>query len=77
MNENESDPTKSYLPFKLHQFISQTGSVYITLDYDQNALITLEPGVYHGGDDEKKPVFPIVFSRVSGHEFICVYKVFQ
>ncbi|MBT7825343.1 MAG: DEAD/DEAH box helicase [Bacteroidetes bacterium] len=74
VNENESDPTKSYLPFKLHQFISQTGSVYITLDYDQNALITLEPGVYHGGDDEKKPVFPIVFSRVSGHEFICVYK---
>ena len=29
------------LPFKLHQFISQTGSVYTTLDQDENRFITL------------------------------------
>ncbi|MBL8029572.1 MAG: DEAD/DEAH box helicase, partial [Fibrobacteres bacterium] len=34
----------TYLPFKLHQFISQTGSVYTTLDQDENRFITLEPG---------------------------------
>lgn len=61
----------AYLPFKLHQFISQTGSIYITLD---RQVITLEPGVYKGKDEGKKPLFPIVFSRVSGHEFICVMK---
>lgn len=60
------------LPFKLHQFISQTGSVYITLDKDEKQIITLEAGVYKGKDDDKKPLFPVVFSRSSGYEFICV-----
>ena len=68
VNENAKTP---YLPFKLHQFISQTGSIYITLDYEK---ITLEAGAYTGDDGEKTPLFPIVFSRVSGQEFICVLK---
>ncbi len=72
VNEKEHDPTLSYLPFKLHQFISQTGSVYVTLEDNDQQIITLEPGVYSGKDREKKPLFPIVFSRVSGAEFICV-----
>jgi superfamily II DNA/RNA helicase len=62
----------TYLPFKLHQFISQTGSVYTTLDQDNNRHITLEPGVYKKDEDEKKPIFPNVFSRSTGHAFICV-----
>lgn len=64
----------SLLPFKLHQFISQTGAVYITLDQNQEQVITLEPGVYKGSDENKKPLYPVVFSRVSGHEFVCVMK---
>lgn len=60
------------LPFKLHQFISQTGAVYTTLDQDENRFITLEPGIYKQDEDDKKPIFPIVFSRASGHPFICV-----
>ncbi len=62
----------TYLPFKLHQFISQTGSVYTTLDQDENRHITLEPGVFKQDETEKKPIFPNVFSRASGHAFICV-----
>jgi len=62
----------TYLPFKLHQFISQTGSVYTTLDQDSNRYITLEPGVYKKDEGDKKPIFPNVFSRASGHAFICV-----
>lgn len=62
----------TYLPFKLHQFISQTGSVYTTLDQDANRHITLEPGVYKQDETDKKPIFPNVFSRASGHAFICV-----
>ncbi len=62
----------TYLPFKLHQFISQTGSVYTTLDQDENRYITLEPGIYKKDEDQKKPIFPNVFSRASGHAFICV-----
>jgi superfamily II DNA/RNA helicase len=62
----------TYLPFKLHQFISQTGSVYTTLDQDERRHITLEPGVYKKDEDAKKPIFPNVFSRASGYAFICV-----
>lgn len=63
------------LPFKLHQFISQTGSVYTTLDQDENRFITLEPGVFKQDEDEKKPIFANVFSRASGYPFICVARV--
>ena len=59
------------LPFKLHQFIAQTGSVYTTLDQGEERFITLEPGIYKH-DDSKKPIFPNVFSRATGHPFICV-----
>lgn len=63
------------LPFKLHQFISQTGSVYTTLEQDDNRYITLEPGIYKQDEQEKKPIFPTVFSRATGESFICVSKV--
>lgn len=60
------------LPFKLHQFFAQTGSVYTTLDQDANRFVTLEPGIYKQDDENKKPIFPNVFSRASGHPFVCV-----
>ena len=56
------------LPIKLHHFMSQTGSVYTTLDQDGNRFITLEPKIFKSDDDSKKPVLPNVFSRASGHE---------
>ena len=59
------------LPFKLHQFIAQTGSVYTTLDQDEERFITLEPGIYKH-DDHRKPIFANVFSRATGYPFICV-----
>ena len=59
------------LPFKLHQFIAQTGSVYTTLDQGEDQFITLDPGIYKQ-DDSRKPIFPNVFSRATGHPFICV-----
>ena len=63
------------LPFKLHQFISQTGSVYLTLDQDEHRYITLEPGLFKRDEEAKKPIFPIVFSRASGHAFVCVSRI--
>lgn len=69
--ENKS---RTYLPFKLHQFISQTGTVYVTLGKGEDQYITLDPGVYKNIDDENKSIFPVVFSRITGSEFICVYK---
>lgn len=75
-NERLQERGKRYtlLPFKLHQFISQTGSVYTTLDQD-NRFITLEPGVFKQDEENKKPIFPNVFSRATGHAFICVTRI--
>lgn len=64
---------RAYLPFKLHQFIKQTGSVYVTLQDRATRTITLDAG-YYIVDDEKRslPIYPVVFSRLSGLDFVCV-----
>lgn len=76
-NKRLQDDGQRYtiLPFRLHQFISQTGSVYTTLDQDQNRHITLEPGVFKQDEEGKKPIFPNVFSRATGHAYICASRV--
>jgi len=76
-NKQIQDAGEPYtlLPFKLHQFFSQTGSVYTTLDQDKNRFITLDPGVFKEDEGDKKPIFPNVFSRASGHPFICVTRI--
>jgi superfamily II DNA/RNA helicase len=71
----ETGEVYTILPFKLHQFISQTGSVYTTLDQDETRAITLEPGVYKEDEEDKKPIFMNVFSRASGHAFVCVARL--
>jgi len=70
----ENNQRYTYIPFKLHQFISQTGAVRITLEPEDKREITLEPGVYTGGGENKKPLFPVVFSRTSGYTFVSVIK---
>jgi superfamily II DNA/RNA helicase len=77
VNKQIQDAGEPYtlLPFKLHQFFSQTGSVYTTLDQDGNRFITLDPGVFKEDEKDKKPIFPNVFSRASGHPFICVTRI--
>lgn len=62
------------LPYRLHQFISQTGNVYTTLAQGEDRIITLEPGVFLPTESEKVPLFVNVFSRVSGEAFLCVTK---
>ena len=77
INQRLQDAGQRYtiLPFKLHQFVSQTGSVYTTLDQDKNRFITLEPGLYKQDEEQKKPIFPNVFSRATGYAFICVSRI--
>jgi superfamily II DNA/RNA helicase/very-short-patch-repair endonuclease len=67
------------LPFKLHQFISQTGYVYVTLEAADKRYVTLEPNPFVKlyENEPEVPVFQTVFSRVSGVEFICVRKDFS
>ena len=73
-NERNQNSRYTYLPFKLHQFFAQTGSVYTSLGHGSERILTLEPGVFKGHDANKIPIFPNVFSRGSGFAFICCYK---
>ena len=68
----EKKQRKSYLPFKIHQFISQTSTVYVTLDKKENRTISIETGRYVKENDLEKYIYPVLFSRYSGYEFICV-----
>lgn len=70
-NLNANSPkNKKYLPFRIHQFIAQTGSVYATLGDQKSRELFLDAGLYAG--DKDTPIYPMVFSRSSGHEFCCV-----
>lgn len=73
INKTQTDQGSRYtcLPFKLHQFFAQTGSVYATLGKRGKRHVTLEPGVYEG--EESDFVYPHVFSRASGRSFVCVH----
>jgi superfamily II DNA/RNA helicase len=70
-NKLNSEPRKerNYLPFRIHQFIAQTGSVYSTLARRENRTLRLEAGLYA---DKTTSIYPVLFSRESGHEFYCV-----
>lgn len=71
----ESGERYTLLPFRLHQFFAQTGSVYATLGEAKpgGRFITLEPGVHHSDPSGERFIFPHVFSRASGMTYICVF----
>ncbi|MCP4693709.1 MAG: DEAD/DEAH box helicase, partial [Desulfobacterales bacterium] len=74
VNETMGDKRRAHLPYKIHQFISQTGAVYVSLDPGEDRIISLDTALHKGHGDDKIPLFPVVFSRISGHEFIRVKK---
>lgn len=54
--------------FKLHQFISQGGSVYATLERPKTRLLTLEGQFYAPGGGDRL-LYPLQFCRVCGQEY--------
>ena len=57
------------LAFRLHQFISQGGSVYTTIENRDKRLLTLE-GQYT--TTENRLLYPLVFCRECGHDYYVV-----
>jgi superfamily II DNA/RNA helicase len=72
VEEANRSSRKSYLPFKLHQFISQTGTVRVTLDTKAKRHITLDEENYIKVDNKDTLLYPVLFSRYSGWDFLCV-----
>lgn len=67
---SDPDQKEKLLPYRIHQFFAQTGSVYATLGDQKSRELFLDAGLYSGEKDTF--IFPLVFSRNSGHEFYCV-----
>lgn len=57
------------LAFRLHQFISQGGSVYATIEPHQKRFLTLE-GQYTTSED--RLLYPLVFCRECGQDYYVV-----
>lgn len=74
-NEINIECHTNLLPFKIHQFIPQTGSVYATLGQADQRYLTVEEKLYCeelSDGDSKVQYYPLLFSRHSGHEFYVV-----
>jgi hypothetical protein len=61
--------TTKGLAFRLHQFISQGGSVYATIETPERRFLTLE-GQYT--TTENRLLYPLVFCRECGHDYYVV-----
>lgn len=68
------DPRTSVFAFKLHQFISQGGSIFATLQPRAARLLTLE-GQYYAPGKEVRLLYPLVFCRVCGQEYYTVRRL--
>ncbi len=64
-----SSRIKKGLPFRLHQFISQGGSVYATLESKEKRFLTLEGQYKTSGE---RLLFPLVFCRECGQDYYAV-----
>jgi len=72
INQNQKD---GILPFRVHQFIAQTGTIRVTLESISKRDITASEQLEKFEEGVYKPLCPIVFNRHSGLAYICVKKV--
>jgi hypothetical protein len=74
LNKNAilEEKRRSYLPLKIHQFIAQTNTVRVTLDDKQTRKVIFDDALYVNIDGEDRSLYPVLFSRFSGREFLCV-----
>lgn len=74
INENNrlKGTRKSFLPFRFHQFISQTGSISVTLEPRNIRYITSSDEPFIKIEGKERKLYPLLFSRYSGYEFLCV-----
>ncbi|CAI9675548.1 MULTISPECIES: DEAD/DEAH box helicase [Elizabethkingia] len=63
---------KSFLPFRFHQFISQTGSISVTLEPRNTRYITSSDEPFVKIENKERKLYPLLFSRYSGYEFLTV-----
>ncbi|NPV09928.1 MAG: DEAD/DEAH box helicase, partial [Anaerolineae bacterium] len=75
-SETRTPEGEPVFPFKLHQFISQGGSVFATLEPPDRRDLTLEEQIYAPGVGERL-LYPLVFCRLCGQEYYTVRRSAQ
>lgn len=63
---------KTFLPFRFHQFISQTGSISVTLEPRTTRHIESTDEKFVKKDGIERKLYPVLFSRYTGYDFLCV-----
>ena len=63
---------RSLLVFRLHQFIAGAGDVFTTLEPLGERYLTMVGQQFRPGDRDK-PLFPVVFCRACGQEYLPVW----
>jgi len=66
------DDDKPGFAFKLHQFISQGGAVYSTIEAPEQRHLTLDGQRYISGSGGDRLLFPLVFCRECGQHYAMV-----
>ncbi|HEY5477664.1 MAG TPA: DEAD/DEAH box helicase, partial [Tepidiformaceae bacterium] len=60
--------------FRLHQFLSKGGSVYVTLEPEDSREITTEFQLVLPGDSADRRLYPLAFCRECGQEYLAVHR---
>lgn len=68
----KTEDKSTIFPFKIHQFFSQGGAVFTTLEPKNKRFLTLEGQIFYKSDSEKKYLYPISFCRECGQEYYLV-----
>lgn len=71
-DNRKRETQQSFLPFRFHQFISQTGSISVTLEPRSTRYITSSDEPFVKIEGKERKLYPLLFSRYSGYEFLCV-----
>ena len=63
-----------FLPFRVHQFVGQKGTLRVTLEAPSEREIETEEEQFVWKGSDKLPLFPVAFNRFSGYPYIRVWK---
>ncbi|HCK78484.1 MAG TPA: DEAD/DEAH box helicase, partial [Actinobacteria bacterium] len=69
------DSTRSFFPFKLHQFIGRGDTVYVTLQPTDERYITTVYQRSEPGSGDHRPLFPLVFCRECGQDYLSAWRL--
>lgn len=63
---------EEFLPFRVHQFITQTIPIKVSLETPEKRLIKCQDEHYTLKDDRQIPIFPVYFNHQSGFPYLRV-----